>query len=119
IVGRGPTGDEFEHRIRPERIVVVLTLVAAEDAKQPAAEHLVNRVVDPVRIAGVVQNTRERRRKADPLVKLDDRRQAAVAGKLRLRRFDDHRQAAQKIEAQLPSTLYTHFEALFTLYVEN
>ena len=52
-------GEEFENGVGAERVMVVLILVTSEDAEDPLAGHVEERVFDATGIAGVVEGVGE------------------------------------------------------------
>src|SRR6266545_4477325 len=76
---RGAVGDELEDGIAAQGVVVVLVLVAGEDAVDAAANHLQEGVFGEV---GVVEGVGEGPGEPDALIRLADGEQAGVAGEL-------------------------------------
>jgi hypothetical protein len=74
-----------------EGIVVVLVLVASQDAVDAGTDHLQERVLGQVRVAGIVEGCGEGPGQADALVELAEGEQPGVAGELARRRLDDDR----------------------------
>jgi hypothetical protein len=58
ILGRA-VGDELEDGVGAEGVVVVLVLLAGEDAVDPGPDHLQERMLGEVGVAGVVEGVRE------------------------------------------------------------
>ena len=77
VLGRA-VGDELEDRIGAQGVVVVLVLVAGEDAEDAGADHLQEGVLGEVGVAGVVEDGGELLRQADAFVELPQRQQAGV-----------------------------------------
>ena len=97
VVLRGAVGDQLEDGVGAEGVVVVLVLVAGEDAIDPGPDHLQEAVLGQVGIAAVVQAVGQGPGEPDVLVELADREQPGIAGELAGRRFDDERRA-EKVE---------------------
>jgi hypothetical protein len=74
-------------------VVVVLVLVAGQDAVDAGADHLQERVVGQVRVAGVIEGLSKGPGQADALVELADGEQSGVTGELARRRLDNDRRA--------------------------
>jgi hypothetical protein len=109
VVGvRTAPRDDLEHWIAAQRVVIVLVLVAGDDAVQPRPKHFRALMPDQLGGACILQRVDEPPGKPDPLIKLAERQQASVTGKSGLARLDDQRRGGKKIEHPLPSTLYTH-----------
>src|SRR5437016_6105344 len=72
-----------------EGVVVVLVLVAGEDAVDARPDHLQDGVLDEDAVAGVVEGVREGPSEPDALVELADRKQPGVTGRWTLGRPDD------------------------------
>lgn len=87
--------------------MVVLTLVAGEDAVDAGADHLPQGVLDEVRVTAILKDVGEGSGETDALVKLPDRKQAGVAGELARGALDNHGEGKEG-EGLLPSRLYTH-----------
>jgi hypothetical protein len=66
----GAVGEELEDGVGTEGIVVVLVLVAGEDAVDPAADHLPEGMLRKVGVAGVVSRVGEGPGEPDALVEL-------------------------------------------------
>src|SRR5262249_23746912 len=80
VVGRQATGNQFEDRIGTQGIVVILVLVAGEDAVQAGAEHLQARVLNQAGVAGVVDGRGELGGEAEALIELADGEQPGIGG---------------------------------------
>jgi hypothetical protein len=102
----GPVCDELEDRVRPEGVVVVLVLIARQDAVDPRADQFGQSVLGEVRIAGIVEGAGEAPGEPDALLELADREQPGVAGELARGRLDDERRA-EEIEDLGPFGWYT------------
>ena len=75
--------------------MVVLVRVAGEDAVDAAADHLQERVLGQVGVAGVVQGIGEGPSESDALVEPANGLLACVAGQLTGRRLDHERGAEE------------------------
>ena len=100
-------GDEFEDGVGAEGVVVVLVLVASEDAVDPGPDHLQEGVFGQVGVAGVVEGGGEGTSEPDVLVELAEGQQPCVAGQLARRRLEDERRA-EEVEDLWPGGCYTH-----------
>jgi hypothetical protein len=89
-----------------EGVVVVLVLVASQDAVDTTANHLQERVLGQIRVAGVVEGPGEGQGESDALVELADGQQPSIAGELTRRQFDDEWRA-EEVEDLRPATWYT------------
>jgi hypothetical protein len=98
---RGAVGHDLKDGVVAEGVVVVLVLVARKDAVDAAADHLQERVLAQVGVAGVVEGAGVGPGKPDALVELADGEPSGVAGQLALGRLDDERRA-KKIEDLWP-----------------
>jgi hypothetical protein len=87
FVGRA-IGDQLEHGVATEGVVVVLVLVAGQDTVDTGADHLQERVLGEVGVARVVQSVCEVTGEPDAVVELANGEQP-VAGELARRRLDD------------------------------
>jgi hypothetical protein len=87
--------------------VVVLVLVAGEDAVDAGADHLQEGVLGEVGVAGVVEGVGEGMGEPDALVELADGEQSRIAGELAGRRLDDERYA-EEVQDLGPGGWYTH-----------
>jgi hypothetical protein len=87
-------------------VVVVLALVAGQDAVDATANHLREGVLGQVRVAGVIEGAGVGPGQADALVELADGEQPGIAGQLARRRLADQRRA-EEIEALGPGRRYT------------
>ena len=105
---RRPTGNQLEHRIAAEHVVVVLILVVGEDPEYPRTQHLVESMLNPRGVAAILQSVAHCFGKADHLVELPDRQQAGVTGQLSLHRFDDDGFLREHSEGMLPSVVRNH-----------
>jgi hypothetical protein len=76
-----------------EGVVVVLVLVAGQDAVDAGPDQLQEGVLGEVRVAGAVQGVAEGPGEPDAVIELADRQQPGVAGELARRRLDDERRA--------------------------
>ena len=65
-----------------EGIVVVLVLVASQDAVDAGTDHLQERVLGQVRVAGIIEDIGKSLGEPDALVELADGEQPGVAGEL-------------------------------------
>ena len=72
-----------------QRVVVVLVLVAGQDAVNARPDHLQERVLGEVRVTRIVQGRGEGPGEPDALIELADGEQPGVAGQLTGRRLDD------------------------------
>jgi hypothetical protein len=90
----GASGDELEDGVVTEGVVVVLVLVACEDALDAATDHLQEAVLCEVRVAGVIEGFGKGPRQADALVELADGEQPGITGELTLGWLDDERRPA-------------------------
>src|SRR5262249_2563861 len=106
LVG-GAVGDELEDGVGAEGVVIVLVLVAGEDAVDAGADHLPVGVLGEVGVAGVVQGVGEGAGETDTFVELADGEQPGVAGELARRRLDDERRA-EEVQDLWPGGWYTH-----------
>jgi hypothetical protein len=70
---RRAVGNEFEDGVGPEGVVVVLDLVAGQDAVDAGADHRQKGVLGEVGVAGIVEDVSEGPGQADALVELPDR----------------------------------------------
>jgi hypothetical protein len=86
--------------------VVVLVLVAGEDAVDAGADHLQERVFHEVGVAGVVQDVCEGPGEPDALVELAKGQQPGIAGELARGRLKDQRRA-EEVENLGPGGWYT------------
>jgi hypothetical protein len=76
-------------------VVVVVVLIAGQDAVDARADHLQERVLGKVRVAGVVEGFGKGPRQADALVESADGEQPGVAGESARRRLDDELRAEE------------------------
>jgi hypothetical protein len=79
---RGAVGKGLEDAVGAEGVVIVLALVARQDAVDPAADHLQEAVLGEVGGAGVVQGGGESPGEPDKLVELANGQEPGVAGEL-------------------------------------
>jgi hypothetical protein len=79
---RGAVGDDLEDGAGAEGVVVVLVLVAGQDAVDAGADHRQEGVLGQLRVAGVVESVGESPREPDALIELADGQEPGVAGKL-------------------------------------
>ena len=75
--------------------LVVLILVASQDAVDTAADHLQEAVLREVGVAGVIKGRGESPHEGDLLIELADGEQSGVAGQLALERLDDRWRAEE------------------------
>src|SRR5262249_3368113 len=80
-----------------EGVVVVLVLVAGQDAADAGPDHLQESMIREVGIAGVGQGVGEGPGEPDAVVELADGEQAGIAGEL-ARRALDHEWRAEEVE---------------------
>src|SRR5262249_43050448 len=99
---RRAVGDELEDGVGPEGVVVVLVLVAGEDAVDPGANHLPEGGRGEVGVAGVVEGVGEGPGEPDAFVELPEGKESGVAGELARRRLDNDRNA-EEVEDLRPS----------------
>jgi hypothetical protein len=97
----------LEDRVVAECVVVVLVLVAGQDAVDARPDHLQEGVLGQVGVTGVIQGLGKGPGQADALVKLADGEQSGVAGELARRRLDDEWRA-EEVEDLGPGGGYTH-----------
>src|SRR5262249_37694014 len=103
----GAVGDELEGGVGAEGIVVVLVLVAGQNAVDAGADHFQQGMLDERGGAGVIEGIGEGLRESDALIELADREQPGIAGELTGRRLDDER-GAEEVERLGPGRWYTH-----------
>ena len=90
---------ESPRRVAPaEPVVIVLVGVVGQNAEDPHANHLQERVILEWLMPRVVECPRKRLGQTDLFVELANRQQTGVTGQLSRRRFDHNRLGAQKIE---------------------
>ena len=87
--------------------MVVLVLVAGQDAVDTGPNHLQEGVLGEGGVAGIIEGVGEGSAEFDVLVELADGQQPGVAGELALGRLDDQKRA-EKIEGMWPGRRYTH-----------
>jgi hypothetical protein len=98
---RSAVGQELEDWVAAQNSVVILVLVASENAVDPGADHLLEAVLREVRVAEVVECGGEGTSEPNVLVELADWEQPGVTGELTGRRLDDERRA-EKTKDLLP-----------------
>jgi hypothetical protein len=86
--------------------VVVLVLVASQDAVDPGAGHLQERVLGEIGVARVIQRLGEGQGEPDALVELAEGEQPGVAGELALGWLDDE-WGPEEIKDLRPGGWYT------------
>src|SRR5262249_28217484 len=91
VVLGGAVGDQLEDGVVAEGVVVVLVLVAGQDA------------VD----AGIIEGAREGPGEPSALIELADGEQPGVAGQLARRQLEDERRT-EEVEDLWPGEWYTH-----------
>jgi hypothetical protein len=90
----------------PERVVIVLVLIAGEDAVHPLSHHRQQRVG---RLPAAVHERRcELLRHSDPLVELADDEQSRIRGEPPGGVLNNDRFLREKPETFRPDSLYTH-----------
>src|SRR5262249_20115150 len=104
FVGRA-IGDELQHGVATERVVVVLVRVAGEDAVDAGPDHLQERVLGEVWVAGVVEGVGESPGEPETLVERADGQQPG-SGEL-ARRWLDHERRAEEVPDLWPGGWYT------------
>jgi hypothetical protein len=105
-----PPGDELEHRIIPERVVIIAVLVPGQDAEETLPEHRVQRLPtlpNPQGI-GIKQTSGHATGVTQSVVELPQRQQPGVGGEPAAMLLDNHRQLWEKIEVELLSSLHGH-----------
>jgi hypothetical protein len=107
VVLRGSVGHELEDGVVAEGVMVVLVLVAGQDAEDTGPDHLQEGVLRKVGVAGVVEGVGESPGEPDALVELAEGEQPGVAGQLSRRRLDDERRA-EEVQDLRPGEWYTH-----------
>lgn len=81
-------------------VVVVLVLVAGQDAEDAGADHLQEGVFGQLRIARVVEHRGQLSRQADAFVELAQRQQAGVGRERGVGRLDVDRQRREEIQVE-------------------
>jgi hypothetical protein len=99
-VGGRASGDQLEDGIGTQRVVVVLVPVAGQDAEDPRAEHVGERVLDEVGVTRVVEHGGELLRQADAFVELSERQQTGVGGERGAGDLDRDGQGPEKVERE-------------------
>jgi hypothetical protein len=82
-------GDHRADGVGSQGVVVLLILVATQDAVDADADHLHEGVLDGVGVLRVIEGLGTGPGQADALVELADGEQPGVTGELTLRRLDD------------------------------
>jgi hypothetical protein len=94
-------GHQLEDGVGAESVGVILVLVVGQDAIDAGPDHLQERVLGKMRVAGVTECLGKRAGQADALIELADRQQSGISGELPRRRLD-HERCAEKVEALGP-----------------
>ena len=103
-VGRA-IGDEFEGRIGPQGVVVVLIVVAGKDAEDAHANHVDERVFDEFRIAWIIEGGRELSSQADLVIELSQQQQPGIGGERSIGNLNLDWQRREEIEVEQRSRL--------------
>jgi hypothetical protein len=82
VVLGGAVGQELEDGVGAQGVVVILVLVAGQDAVHAGSDHLQERVLGEVRGTVIVQGLGESPGQPDALIELADREEPGVAGEL-------------------------------------
>ena len=75
--------------------MVVLVLVASQDAIDAGPDHLQERVLGKVRVAGIIERLGKSPGQADAVIELADGQQSGITGEL-ARRWLDHQLSAEE-----------------------
>jgi len=108
VVVRQSVGEQFEHRIASQGIVIVLIFVAREDAIDTTADHLQERVIGI--LSRVLQLGRKTAGEVQLPIELSEEKQSSVGRDGFLDRLNQNRFSRRKIEFQIPNILQNHLE---------